>query len=71
MWGLLAGFARQQPPLLPFAREIPNELHSLLLLGFPRCGRIFSQFVRLFTILRPHDAPRPPLPCIHLQYAPL
>jgi hypothetical protein len=25
MWGLLAGFARQQPPLLAFATEIPNE----------------------------------------------
>jgi hypothetical protein len=26
MWGLLAGFARQQPPLLAFATEIPKDI---------------------------------------------
>jgi hypothetical protein len=32
MWGLLAGFARQQPPLLPFVTEIPNEPNFFLYL---------------------------------------
>jgi len=26
MWGLLAGFARQQPPHIPFSTAIPNDL---------------------------------------------